>query len=144
MLPATLTTPGAVASWVAAHTAYGRLPLKRYLEAATSYAREGFQVTARLARWIDATAPELAPHAESAAIFLPGRRPPRAGALLPNPDLARTLEALADGGHAGFYAGDVAHEMARFARATAASSPPPTWPHKPRAGASRCTAATAA
>ena len=114
VLPATLTTPGAVASWVAAHKAYGRLPLKRCLEAATTHAREGFEVTARLARWIDATAPELAPHAESAAIFLPQGRPPNAGSTLANPDLARTLGALADGGHAGFYAGEVAHEMARF------------------------------
>ena len=116
VLPATLTTPGAVASWVAAHKAYGRLPLKRDLEAAITQAREGFEVTARLAHWIEATAPELAPHAESAAIFLPEGKPPSAGAKLTNPNLARTLTALADGGHAGFYSGDVAHEMARFAQ----------------------------
>jgi len=116
VLPATLTTPGAVASCVAAHKAYGRLPLKRDLEAAITQAREGFEVTARLAHWIEATAPELAPHAESAAIFLPDGKPPSAGAKLTNPNLARTLTALADGGHAGFYAGEVAHEMARFAQ----------------------------
>lgn len=116
VLPATLTTPGAVASWVEAHKAYGRLPLQRDLEAATTQAREGFEVTARLAHWIEATAPELAPHAESAAIFLPEGRPPGAGTKLTNPNLARTLTALADGGHAGFYAGEVAHEMARFAQ----------------------------
>jgi len=116
VLPATLTTPGAVASWIAAHKAYGRLPLKRDLEAAITQAREGFEVTARLAKWIEATAPELAPHAESAAIFLPEGKPPSAGAKLTNPNLAVTLTALADGGHAGFYAGEVAHEMARFAQ----------------------------
>ena len=42
--------------------------------------------------------------------------PPRAGRKLANPDLARTLERIADGGHAGFYAGEVARELARFAR----------------------------
>jgi gamma-glutamyltranspeptidase len=42
VLPATLTTPGAVASWVEAHKAYGRL-----------------------AHWIEATAPQLAPHADA-------------------------------------------------------------------------------
>ena len=31
ILPATLTTPGAVSSWVEAHREYGRLPLKRNL-----------------------------------------------------------------------------------------------------------------
>jgi gamma-glutamyltranspeptidase/glutathione hydrolase len=145
VLPATLTTPGAVASWVEAHKAYGRLPLKRDLEAAITQAREGFEVTARLAHWIEATAPELAPHAESAAIFLPQGKPPSAGAKLTNPNLARTLTALADGGHAGFYSGDGgARDGALCARARAASSPPPTWATKPRAGASRCRAPTAA
>src|SRR5215813_12857447 len=32
IVPATLTVPGAVASWTAAHDAYGRLPLSRTLE----------------------------------------------------------------------------------------------------------------
>jgi gamma-glutamyltranspeptidase/glutathione hydrolase len=117
VLPATLTTPGAVASWVEAHREFGRLPLARCLEAATDYAREGFPVTERLAGWIEATAAELAASAESAAIFLPGGCAPRAGARLANPDLARTLDALAQGGHAGFYAGEVAREMARFSMA---------------------------
>ncbi len=116
VLPATLTTPGAVASWVEAHRVYGGLPLKRDLQAATACAREGFEVTARLARFIELTAPELAPHPESAAIFLPGGKPPSAGTKLTNPDLARTLDALAADGHAGFYGGEVAREMARFAQ----------------------------
>src|ERR1700730_59261 len=34
VLPATVTTPGAVASWCEAHAAYGRLPLQRDLETA--------------------------------------------------------------------------------------------------------------
>jgi gamma-glutamyltranspeptidase/glutathione hydrolase len=114
VLPATLTTPGAVASWVAAHKAYGRLPLKRDLEAATTHAREGFEVTARWPGWIEATALELAPHAESAAIWLPRGRPPSAGSTLTNPDRAHAGCAGRCVRHAGFYAGDVAHEMARF------------------------------
>ena len=116
VLPATLTTPGAVASWCEAHRVYGRLPLKQGLAAATAYAREGFAVTERLARWIGDTAAELAPHAESAAIFTPRGQAPAAGSTLKNPDLARTLDALASDGHAGFYAGEVAREMARFSQ----------------------------
>jgi gamma-glutamyltranspeptidase/glutathione hydrolase len=54
----------------------------------------------------------LAPHLTRG--LSPQGRPPSAGSTLTNPDLARTLGALADGGHAGFYAGDVAHEVARF------------------------------
>lgn len=116
ILPATLSTPGAVASWVEAHRAYGRLPLQRDLQAAIDYARDGFPVTERLAGWIEATVADLAPHEKSAAIFLPQGRAPRPGAKLANPDLARTLTALAEDGHAGFYEGAVAQELARFSQ----------------------------
>ena len=116
ILPATLTTPGAVSSWVEAHREYGRLPLKRDLDAAIGYARDGFPVTERLAGWIEATVADLTPHPESAAIFLPQGRVPRTGSKLANPNLARTLTALAEGGHAGFYEGDVARELAGFSQ----------------------------
>ena len=115
--PATLTVPGAVASWAEAHKSYGRLPLPRLLEAAIGYARDGFPVTSRLAAFLAQTTAELAAHAESAAIFLPDGTPPRAGAKLVNRNLARTLEAVAADGWSGFYEGEVAAEMTRFAAA---------------------------
>lgn len=111
ILPATLTVPGAVASWTAAHAAYGRLPLGRCLESAVGYARDGFPVTARLAGWRDVARDELKKNPEAAAIFL------RDGPLLSNPDLARTLEAIASDGWRGFYDGDVARELVRFSKA---------------------------
>ncbi len=117
ILPATLTTPGAVASWGEAHAAYGRLPLSRCLQSAVDYARQGFPVTERLAGWIGQVRADLAAHAESAAIFLPGGQAPRAGSKLINPDLARTLEAVAAHGPAGFYGGEVGAELARFSAA---------------------------
>ncbi|HEX9396356.1 MAG TPA: gamma-glutamyltransferase [Burkholderiales bacterium] len=116
ILPATVTTPGAVASWCAAHAAHGRLPLSRTLEAAIGYAHDGFPVSARLSNWIARSASELRESPGWAKIFLPGGEAPRAGAKLANPGLAQTLQALADGGRAGFYEGPVAREMARFAR----------------------------
>ncbi len=108
ILPATLTTPGAVASFCEAHARYGKLPLARDLEGAIYYAREGFPVTAKLARWIAETASEL--DEGSKAIFL------RDGKTLKNPNLARTLEAIAHQGRAGFYEGEVASALARFAK----------------------------
>jgi len=115
ILPATVTTPGSVASWDEAHRAHGRLPLARCLESAIAYARDGYPATARLARWIGACATEFAPQAAAAELFLPGGEPPRAGALLRNPGLARTLEAVAAEGSAGFYGGEVGTALARFA-----------------------------
>ena len=116
ILPATLTTPGAVSSWAEAHREYGRLPFQRNLDAAIAYARDGFPVTERLAGWIESVAADLNPHAETMAIFMPGGKVPRAGSKLTNPNLARTLTALAEGGHAGFYDGPVAQELARFSK----------------------------
>jgi gamma-glutamyltranspeptidase/glutathione hydrolase len=117
VVPATLTVPGGVAAWCDAHAVHGRLPLARLLEAAIGYAREGFPVTARVARWIRETAEAAVFNDAAKAIFLPGGVPPPAGARLVNADLARTLERIAAGGRDGFYAGETARALAAFARA---------------------------
>jgi gamma-glutamyltranspeptidase/glutathione hydrolase len=110
-LPGTLTVPGAVASWAEAHAACGRLPLARCLESAIGYARDGFPVTARLARWREVARAELEKCPNAAAIFL------KEGPVLRNPDLARTLEAIASDGWYGFYEGEVARELVRYSKA---------------------------
>ena len=116
IVPATLTVPGAVASWTAAHARYGRLPLKRVLDAAIAYASEGFPVTARLSSFIAMMRDDLARQREAAGIFLLDGNVPAAGSRIRNRDLAATLAAIADRGWSGFYEGTVADEMARFAQ----------------------------
>src|SRR5205809_692224 len=116
-LPATLTVPGGVASWCAAHEEYGQLPLSRDLVAAIGYAREGYPVTGRLARWIEMCADENALNAHALALFVPGGAAPRAGDKLTNHGLALVLERIAASGHEGFYAGDTARALANFSRA---------------------------
>ena len=117
IIPATLTTPGAVDGWCEAHAALGRLPLARDLAPAIAFARDGFPVTSRLAAWTGARASLLAKSAETAAIFLPAGRPPVAGQRVRNPDLAATLEMIGSLGRAGFYEKETARELARFSRA---------------------------
>ena len=116
-LPATLSVPGGVASWCAAHEEYGRLPLARDLAAAIGYAREGFPVTGRLARAIELHAADKALNAHALAVFTPGGTAPRAGGKLVNRGLAVVLERIASGGHEGFYAGETARALAAFSRA---------------------------
>ncbi|HYD04710.1 MAG TPA: gamma-glutamyltransferase [Reyranella sp.] len=111
VLPGTLTVPGSVASWTEAHAAYGRLPLSRCLESAIGYASDGFPVTARLAHWRNGAYPDLEKSPEAKAIFL------QHGPVLKNPDLARTLQAIASDGWYGFYEGHVAKEMVRWSKA---------------------------
>ncbi|MBO6783982.1 MAG: gamma-glutamyltransferase [Alphaproteobacteria bacterium] len=113
IVPATLTVPGALASWVEAHDSYGKLPMARLLESAIGYARDGFPVTDRLAFNIGANRDFLAGTAETAAILLPGGEVPAPGSRIVNPDLARTLEAFAANGFDGFYRGEVAQELVR-------------------------------
>ena len=115
-LPATLTTPGAVASWCAAHSAFGRRPLADNLHCAIELARTGFPVTERLARWTALVLAEGALNESAQAIFAPAGVTPRAGSLLRNVHLSRTLERIAADGHAGYYAGDTASALAAFAR----------------------------
>ena len=117
IVPATLTVPGAVASWVSAHEAHGQIPLRRVLEAAIGYAREGFPVTGRLASFVEMMRDDLAQHIEAAEIFLASGAVPSPGTRLVNPNLARTLEAIGDHGWSGFYEGPVAAEMVRFSQA---------------------------
>lgn len=116
-LPATLSVPGGVASWCAAHEEYGRLPLARDLAAAIGYAREGFPVTGRLARAIELHAADKALNAHALAVFTPGGGAPRAGDKLVNRGLALVLERIAAAGHEGFYAGETARSLAAFSRA---------------------------
>jgi gamma-glutamyltranspeptidase len=117
ILPATLTTPGAAASFCEAHARHGRLPLARSLQSAIHYAREGYPVSARLSRWISETAAELSADDGARKLFFPEGRAPEPGARISNPALARTLAALAERGRAGFYEGDVPASLARLAKA---------------------------
>jgi gamma-glutamyltranspeptidase/glutathione hydrolase len=108
LVPATLTTPGAVASFCEAHARYGKLPLARCLEPAIGHARDGYPVSQRLARWIAETSEDLKRDPASAALFLQG------GTTIRNRALARTLEAIAANGRAGFYEGEVAARLAKL------------------------------
>lgn len=117
ILPATLTVPGALGSWAEAHAKFGRLPLRRCLEQAIGYARDGAPVTSRLAAFFQMCKGELAATPSTAAVFLAGGDVPKAGSTFVNRNLARSLEAFAANGWSGFYEGEVAREMARYSEA---------------------------
>ncbi len=115
ILPATLTTPGAVSSWFAAHDAYGKLPVHRCLEAAMGYAKDGYPVGERLAGWLSLVQKDVETLPGWRSVFMPKGELPQAGSKLSNPALARTLQAVAGGGASAFYAGEVGQSLAQFA-----------------------------
>ena len=100
--------PGTVAGLHMAWKEHGKLPWKRVVEPAVMLARDGFVVTDGLARSLRSILPSMKNYPASAAQFSKNGVPYAAGDVLKQPDLARTLQAIADRGPAGFYEGEVA------------------------------------
>jgi gamma-glutamyltranspeptidase/glutathione hydrolase len=97
---------------------FGKLPLKVTLQPAIRLAREGFPLYARLQGAIRYKRERLLRSPDAAKVFLTaGGEVPELGALIRQPDLARTLEALAEDGPKGFYGGRVAQDLVNGVRA---------------------------
>lgn len=111
-----VTVPGAVSGWVALSERFGSLPFAELLKPAIGYAREGFPVLPKMAAlWAEAPS-RFADFAEFRRVFLPGGRAPQAGELFCLPDLARSLEAIADTRGAALYQGELGERLAQAAR----------------------------
>lgn len=110
---APITVPGVVGGWetLAAHGA--ALPWRDALVPAQAAAAEGVPVSAGLAESIAAVEPLLADFPELAAVICPDGAPLAEGQTLRQPALARTLSALADGGAAALYEGDLGAALSR-------------------------------
>jgi gamma-glutamyltranspeptidase / glutathione hydrolase len=104
--------PGEPAAFEYLARKYGKLPLKRSLAPAIRLARDGFPLYARLQGGIRYKKPVLMRSADAAKVFLtPDGNVPEIGAVIKQPDLARTLEAIAEEGAKGFYAGKIAADL---------------------------------
>lgn len=113
-----VSVPGAVDAMRTALERWGShsFTLKQLLEPAIEYAANGFPVAQRVASWIKESEQVLAHFPSSARIYLPDGKPPAAGEVLTNPDLARSLRAVAEGGREEFYRGDLARRIVRYCR----------------------------
>ena len=106
--PLAAAVPGSVKGLWEAHRALGTRPWRSLVEPAMGLAR-GLRVTERLTRsYPPHIVAGLERFPESARIFLPAGRVPRTDETLRQPDLARTLEGIADEGADGFYRGATA------------------------------------
>jgi gamma-glutamyltranspeptidase/glutathione hydrolase len=103
--------PGLPAALVHIAGKYGRLPLARSLAPAIRIAREGFPVYARFARGYAQRSAVMERYPGTREVFLRGGHAPREGDLFRQPELAQTLERLAQGGHDGFYRGVTAPRL---------------------------------
>jgi gamma-glutamyltranspeptidase/glutathione hydrolase len=113
MLP--ISVPGAVDGWFTLHAKFGHLPMSRLLAPAILYAREGFPVSELIAYYWNRSVPVFSREPGAfLATYAPGGHAPAKGEIFKNPDLARTLSTIADGGRDAFYRGAIAGEMDRF------------------------------
>lgn len=112
--PLSVSTPGLVAGIGAMHAAHGRLPWQKLFSPAIEHAREGFPVTHHYRQFADDVRSVLAADARSRAVFLGNLDigVPTVSALIRQPDLARTLEEIAQDGAETFYRGRLAKRLA--------------------------------
>ena len=109
-----VSVPGAVRAWADALERHGTITLSQALQPAIRYAERGFPVSPRLHVDIGEAKRKIAADPELARIFLPNGEPPAVGTLLKQPDLARTLRAIATGGPNALYRGALAKQIATF------------------------------
>ncbi|MCC6534915.1 MAG: gamma-glutamyltransferase family protein [Burkholderiales bacterium] len=121
--------PAAPDAWLSALEHYGTMSFGEVAAAAIRFARDGFPMYPLMAEFIADEIDSYRRWPSSAAVFLPGGKPPVVGALFVQSDLARTLQYLADeekanarkGRAAGiqaardaFYKGDIARKIVAF------------------------------
>ena len=121
--------PAAPDAWLTALERFGTMSFGDVAAAAIRFARDGFPMYPLLADMIALHESDYARWPSNAAIYLPGGRPPRAGELFVQADLAATLGFMVEeerahltGGRAAglaaardaFYKGDIATTIAAF------------------------------
>lgn len=109
--PLPVTVPGAVSGWEALLNRYGSMTLADCLAAAIHTAEYGFPVTERVSAAWQRNVTKLAQDPEATRIYLPAPGP---GQIHRQPDLARTLRLVAEGGAQAFYHGDLAITICDF------------------------------
>lgn len=109
--PAAVTIPGCVDGLVTLISELGSLELAQVLQPAIDLARGGFEVSTEQTMAFTAQA-SIYSQNPAVASFYPDGAPVRKGDVVRREDLARTLEAVADGGRNAFYGGIPGEDIA--------------------------------
>ena len=136
--PLPITVPGAVDAWSALLERFGTRSFAAVAEPAIAYASDGFPLTAAGAARIRAGRPPERGWGDWDDVY--GRA--EAGSRLLQPDLARTLQAVADGGPDAFYRGDLGAAVARHVQRLGGVLDPDDLAAHRGTGSSRSRAAT--
>ncbi len=104
--------PGTVAGFAKVHEELGSLPWQRLVRPAIQLARDGIVLGPYLARSLEGAARSFEPYPASQKAFMRANGTPyAAGEKLIQPDLAWSLEQIADKGAPAFYEGEIADRL---------------------------------
>ncbi len=115
--PLTITVPGAVSGWAALAELGADLPLQRAFGPAVEYARDGIPVARSLASSLAWEPERLFVDPGMRSVFTRNDAPLTEGDPLVQPNLARTLEAIAVQGRSALYGGEVGKRLVAGLRA---------------------------
>jgi len=115
----TVTVPGAVEGWNKLHERFGRLAWKDLFTPAIYYGENGFAVQELIAMdWRAAARAKLKSDPETRRVFLVHDEAPAMGEVFRNPEVAKALRLLAEGGPRAFYGGEIAKAILATSRET--------------------------
>ena len=111
-----VTVPGAVEGWQKLLERFGKKKFADVLGPAIRTAEDGFPVTEWTSGLWAANAEFLRGNQAAARTYLPDNRGPAVGQIFRNPDLARSLRMIAQGGRDAFYKGELAKAIVETSR----------------------------
>lgn len=109
--PRSCVTPGTVGGWASGLARFGSMPLRRVLEPAIQLAEHGTPLTLGSLEMVE-SGREVVDASSSLRAIVPARTD-RPGCLHVQPELARVLHEIADGGADAFYRGDLGRSIVR-------------------------------
>jgi len=115
--PLPVTVPGAVDGWVKLHEKFGNQSFASLFEPTIDYARKGHPVTETIAYYLDRSKEIFKQYPNFSDVWMKDGETTGKGDIFKNPQLANTLEIIAEKGRAGFYEGEVAKTIADFIQA---------------------------
>lgn len=112
--PLSPSIPGFVAGIHALHARFGTKSMGDLARPAIRYAADGFPISPMVGRWLRDKRELLDRFPFSSTTFFPHGRLPHIGELLKQPDLAKTLAVIAEGGDEVFYRGEIARQIGDY------------------------------
>jgi gamma-glutamyltranspeptidase / glutathione hydrolase len=106
-----ITVPGAVDGWQKLADRFGRKKLEEDLAAAIRTAEDGYPVPEWAAAYWAGEVEYLRKDEAAADLYLPGDHAPKVGDVFKNPELAASLEQIAEHGRDAFYKGEISKKI---------------------------------